>query len=316
MSDLSDNSDSSDHSESFDHSGNSETWNILYRGPLSSCNYACTYCPFAKTNNTRAELADDATRLDRFADWVAEQSGRRIGILITPWGEAIIRRHYQQAMVRLSHLPQVYRVAVQTNLSCKTAWLTESDRDAIALWTTYHPTQITRERFVKKCAELDRLGVRYSVGTVGLREHFDEIEAIRRELDPSIYVWVNAYKREPGYYQAGEVDRLRAVDPHFDYNRVRHPSRGLACRAGHRSFTVDGEGNARRCHFIPAIIGNIYQPGFADRLRPTLCTNEDCGCHIGYVHRPELGLYEVFGDGVLERIPDQWPAGFNVRSSL
>jgi len=251
-------------------------------------------------------LADDAERLHRFVGWVDLQTDRRIGILITPWGEAIIRRHYQEAMVRLSHMPQVYRVAVQTNLSCKTAWLDAADRDAIALWTTFHPTQITRERFVAKCRELDSLGVRYSVGTVGLREHFDEIEAIRRELDPSIYVWVNAYKRDPDYYQPGEVERLRAVDPHFDFNRVRHPSRGLPCRAGHRSFTVDGEGNARRCHFIPTVIGNIYQADFADQLHPSLCSNETCGCHIGYVHRPELQLYELFGDGVLERIPAGW----------
>ena len=32
---------------------------ILYRGPLSSCNYACAYCPFAKRTETAAELAHD-----------------------------------------------------------------------------------------------------------------------------------------------------------------------------------------------------------------------------------------------------------------
>ena len=26
---------------------------ILYRGPLSSCNYGCEYCPFAKHRETR-----------------------------------------------------------------------------------------------------------------------------------------------------------------------------------------------------------------------------------------------------------------------
>ena len=28
-----------------------------------------------------------------------------------------------------------------------------------------------------------------------------------------------------------------------------------------------------------------------------------CGCHIGYIHLDELGLYEVFGEGLMERIP-------------
>jgi hypothetical protein len=39
---------------------------ILYRGPLSSCNYACGYCPFAKRRETAAELARDREALARF----------------------------------------------------------------------------------------------------------------------------------------------------------------------------------------------------------------------------------------------------------
>lgn len=33
------------------------------------------------------------------------------------------------------------------------------------------------------------------------------------------------------------------------------------------------------------------------------CSNDTCGCHIGYVHLDRLGLYATFGDGVLERVP-------------
>jgi hypothetical protein len=65
---------------------------------------------------------------------------------------------------------------------------------------------------------------------------------------------------------------------------------------------VDGDGTMRRCHFIRAPIGNLYERGWEAALHPTPCTNETCGCHIGYVHMPELGLYDVFGDGVLERV--------------
>jgi len=56
-------------------------------------------------------------------------------------------------------------------------------------------------------------------------------------------------------------------------------------------------------HFIREVIGNIYEPGFENALRETPCVNGACGCHIGYVHMDELKLYEVFGEGVLERIP-------------
>ncbi len=59
----------------------------------------------------------------------------------------------------------------------------------------------------------------------------------------------------------------------------------------------------RRCHFVREPIGNIYTHNWESALQPRLCTNETCGCHIGYIHMPELKLDEVFGKGILERIP-------------
>lgn len=282
---------------------------ILYRGPLSSCNYGCEYCPFAKRRETREELAADAHALDRFGGWVGRQGGEdhTISVLFTPWGEALVRRSYQEALVRLTNMPHVRRAAIQTNISCALDWVPRCDRAKLGLWCTYHPGETTRQRFVAKCREMDALGVRYSVGVVGLKEHVAEAEALRRELRPDVYLWVNAYKRADDYYAAEDLDRLTAIDPLFPVNNVRHPSRGLACRAGESVISVDGDGTIRRCHFIKTPIGNLYEPGWERALRPTPCTNDTCGCHIGYVHMPSLGLYDVFGAGVLERVPTTVP---------
>ena len=79
---------------------------ILYRGPLSSCNYACGYCPFAKRRESAAELETDRAALGRFLDWVeARPAADRLGVLFTPWGEALTRRWYRDALVRLTGLP-------------------------------------------------------------------------------------------------------------------------------------------------------------------------------------------------------------------
>src|SRR5688500_18574161 len=137
-------------------------WSILYRGSLSSCNYGCDYCPFAKTRNTREELRRDAAELDRFTAGVGARR-EEIGVLFTPWGEALVHRSYQRAMAALSHLPNVWRVAAQTNLAGPLDWVREADREKLALWTTWHPTQVTMERFLQQCAQLDALGIRYSV---------------------------------------------------------------------------------------------------------------------------------------------------------
>jgi hypothetical protein len=235
-------------------------------------------------------------------DWV-ESREEEIGVLFTPWGEALHHRSYQQAITRLSHLPNVWKVAIQTNLSAPLSWLSGANLTKAALWATWHPQEVSRERFVKQCQRADALGVRYSVGVVGVKEAFADIEALRADLLPEVYLWVNAWKREAGYYTEAEIERVVMVDPLFRYNVIRHPSLGQACRAGHTTFSVDGEGDVRRCHFIPAVLGNIYQPNFRNALQRKPCTNSVCGCHIGYVHLEPLDLYQVFGDGVLERIP-------------
>jgi MoaA/NifB/PqqE/SkfB family radical SAM enzyme len=276
---------------------------ILYRGPLSSCNYGCDYCPFAKRHETAAELALDGQALTRFVNWAASRTQNRISILFTPWGEALIRRWYQQAFIQLSQLPHVDKIAIQTNLSCRLDWVEQCDKSRIALWATYHPSETTRERFLAQCRELDTRGVRYSVGVVGLREHESEIHHLRRELSPSVYLWINAYKRVSDYYNPELIKRFTLIDPLFPINNTRHPSKGYECRAGETVISVDGEGVMRRCHFDREPIGNIYESGFERALVPRTCTQSTCGCHIGYVHMNRLNLYEVFGKGVLERVP-------------
>ena len=152
----------------------------------------------------------------------------------------------------LSNLPHVDRVAIQTNLAGRLDWVERCDKARLALWATFHPSQVERAEFVARCRELDRRGVRFSVGIVGLKEHLGEAEALRRELPPHVYLWINAYKRVPDYYNAHELQQFAAVDPLFPINNQRHPSRGQACRCGHTVISVDGDGTARRCHPIAA----------------------------------------------------------------
>lgn len=276
---------------------------ILYRGPLSSCNYACDYCPFAKRTETAEELSHDRNCLERFVAWVGGHTARSLGVLFTPWGEALVRRWYQEALVSLTRMPGVHKAAIQTNLSGKLDWVEQCDREKLALWCTFHPGEIRRERFLARCQELQSRGVRFSVGVVGLKEHFHEIDALRKELPDDVYLWVNAYKREPDYYDPEMVRQLAAIDPLFPVNNHYHASRGQSCRTGVSAISVDGQGNVFRCHFVKKQIGNLYAADFEECLKERPCENETCGCHIGYVHLDRLGLYETFSAGVLERIP-------------
>jgi hypothetical protein len=279
---------------------------ILYRGPLASCDYDCGYCPFAKRRDTPEQLRADRAALRRFVDWVREQTADRISILFTPWGEALTRSWYREAMVELSQLAHVPRVAVQTNLSCRLDWLEGADLDTLALWCTYHPDQVAFERFLAKHRRLVELGVRHSIGIVGQPEHLEAAQRLRAELDPSTYLWVNA--AEGRTYTDAEAALWTQIDALFPISRLPHASLGRACRTGESVISVDGEGRVRRCHFVPRDdlaeeLGNLYDGSFRARLGPRPCPMTQCDCHIGYIHMPGLELYEIFSDGVLERVP-------------
>jgi hypothetical protein len=292
---------------------------ILYRGPLASCNYGCAYCPFAKRKDSREALAADRAAWERFVAWLGAQ-GRaasapaaaaaapaplagpdRFGVLVTPWGEALIRRWYRDGMIALSHLPQIERVAAQTNLSCELGWIADADPARLALWCTYHPEWVALDDFLARCRRLDARGVAYSVGVVGRRAHLAAARALRAALPAETYVWINAVKAQG--YDADELAAWEAIDPLFRINLPRWPSRGAACGAGERAITVDGDGTMRRCHFIAEPIGNLYDATWGAALAPRPCTNADCHCHIGYVHLDYLELAKVYAGGLLERVP-------------
>ncbi|MEE1824970.1 STM4011 family radical SAM protein [Streptomyces sp. BE20] len=279
---------------------------LLYRGPLSSCDYACPYCPFAKRRDTPGQLRSDRAALERFSAWATGRAGTgdTLSVLFTPWGEGLVRSWYRRALVELSRLPHVRRVAIQTNLSCRTGWLAEADLATLALWVTYHPGQTDHDRFLGKCRELDALGVRYSVGVVGQPEHLEAARRLRAELSPAVYLWINA--AEGLTYTDAEAARWAAVDPHFGYSRHAHPSAGRPCRTGESVLSVDGDGTVRRCHFVREELGNLYDDSYRARLGPRACPLPVCDCHIGYVHLETLPLYDVFAGGVLERVPHGW----------
>jgi hypothetical protein len=279
---------------------------LLYRGPLASCDYDCPYCPFAKRRDSTEQLRADRAALERFTEWAGAQTEDRLSVLFTPWGEGLVRSWYRRALVELSHRPHVRRVAIQTNLSCRTDWLADADPGTLALWCTYHPGQTPYDRFLAKCRDLAARGIRYSVGIVGLADHLGAARRLRADLPDHVYLWVNA--AEGHTYTDAEAALWTDLDPLFPFSRSPHASAGLPCRTGESVVSVDGAGTVRRCHFVPAPLGNLYDGSYRAALRPRACPLAACDCHIGYVHLETLPLYDVFAGGVLERVPASLPA--------
>ncbi len=286
---------------------------ILYRGPLTSCNYGCRYCPFAKRHETEPQLLADQQSLVRFTTWLRCQADHQWQVLFTPWGEALVRSWYRAAIVELSQLSNIACVSAQTNLSCDLTWMRTCNRDRFTLWATYHPTETDRDRFLAKVRTLREWGVRLSVGMVGATEMLSEIETMRRFLPDDVYLWVNAQQPRPRPYTDDEMARLAAVDPLFTWTAVRKVSRDLPCRTGELAFTVDDAGEMRRCHFVDDVIGNIYDTNWEQALRPRSCPNRFCDCFLGQSQLHAETLTPFFGENLTARIP---PARFSHQAIL
>jgi len=277
---------------------------LYYRGKLASCNYACPYCPFSKRVDDAATLAADRAQLERFIDWVGEQEalGHRLSIFFNPYGEALTHRWYREGLIRLSHMPHVERLAIQTNLSAKPTWTERLEPGKLAIWATYHPGQVPEQAFLKRCRELLERGVEFSVGTVGVREAFDAIASMRQALPPQVYMWVNAYKDKPDYYTPEELELLSGIDPLFGYNTHDYESKGRPCQAGVDVFYVQGDGRVKRCYKDRQVIGHLYRDGLERLSAPRLCRMEMCDCYIGYIHLPGALPEGLYGERKLERI--------------
>ncbi|ULO06564.1 STM4011 family radical SAM protein [Paenibacillus sp. 19GGS1-52] len=278
---------------------------LYYRGSLTSCNYDCPYCPFGKTRDSAATLAKDRVGLETFVEWIGAQgaAGHRLSIFFNPYGEGLIHRWYKDALIALSNMEHVDKVAIQTNLSADLNFTEALDRDKVAFWATYHPGQIQEDKFLAQCMTLYARGIPFSVGSVGLRSAFAAIASLRTSLPEDVYLWVNAYKDKPDYYTSDELSYLSSIDPHFAINAMDYESLGKICNAGRNVFYVQGSGLVKRCYKDRGVIGNLYRDGLEGLSAERSCRMQLCDCYIGYIHMPQLGLQDIYGSGLLERIP-------------
>src|SRR5262249_46757387 len=157
---------------------------VLFRTRLEWCNYTCHYCPWnANLKRVPAEaFRDDEARLTRVLDRIALLP-EPVEFFITPKAEYLVLPYWRDAVGRLLALPQVERVTVQTNLSFDlAAFLDSVEASKLALWTTYHPTEVPDGELESLHAKWELLrsrGVPFSVGIVGTHENLPRIALLR-----------------------------------------------------------------------------------------------------------------------------------------
>ncbi|MCP4161397.1 MAG: radical SAM protein [Deltaproteobacteria bacterium] len=280
-------------------------YKVLYRGPLSSCNYSCEYCPFAQTKASKESLEEDRSALNKLTKWLDSQDNQ-FKIFFTPKGEALTYPYYKEAITKLSWKKNIGKVVIQTNLSCDTDWIESCNVNKTAFWLTYHPEEVKADDFAEKCLKLNKTGVQYSVGVVGTKEYFDSIRKMRNLLPDETYLWINAFKRSDDYYTGEEIEELVSIDPLFRDNLEYYDSLGQSCKTGYDVFAVEGNGDIKRCHFSEEVLGNISSHTLDQVSKKRPCSTPTCHCHIGYVYLEHLKLDKIYGSKILERIPNHF----------
>jgi hypothetical protein len=285
---------------------------VLFRTRLEWCNFTCGYCPW-NANAVRVEteaFQADARRLQRIVQRVAELP-RPVEFFITPKAEYMVLPYWREAVRQLLAMPQVTRVTLQTHLGWDVeGYLPTVEASKLALWTTYHPSETDatdRAVLKRRWMLLHEKKVRFTVGMVGTHEHLLELTQLRAFLPPDVYLWVNAYKREPDYYTPAQLQAIRSVDPYFDLNNQHYPSRGQLCTAGSHALYLDDEGDLRRCFFVGDILGNLFRDGWRTLPAPTACPIPTCHCYVGHMHIVDLGFRDLYGDDLAVRRPRHWP---------
>ncbi|UHA73324.1 STM4011 family radical SAM protein [Paenibacillus sp. 481] len=277
---------------------------IYFRGSLSSCNYDCPYCPFSKNTDSQETLALDRLQVQTFVDWVEQQEANehQLSVFFNPYGEGLTHRWYREALVKLSHMQHVNKVAIQTNLSAKLDWTADLNPATAAFWVTYHPGQTEEKRFLQQCGKLYEQKIPFSVGSVGVKSAFNSISSLRNALPDDVYMWVNAYKDKQKYYSAEDTAFLADMDPYFVLNAKDYDSMDKPCRAGKNVFYVQGDGRVKRCYKDRQVIGNLYKDGLHGISQERPCRMRKCDCYIGYIHMEEQSFDSIYGERALERI--------------
>lgn len=277
---------------------------IYYRGFLKSCNYSCSYCPFAKRPVNQKELEKDEIALDRFISWVKVQKNS-LSIMFVPYGEALQHSYYIKAFASLSKMANVRAISCQTNLSLNPekfiAQLSEenADLDKINLWATFHDEMVSTERFAEKVHYLSR-HINLCVGVVGTPQIINRLTELKNSLPKSVYLWVNAMEGLNRKYTEEELRIIKPVDPLFQHELDNPKAEINNCYAGQESIFVTAEGDTFACNRSKINLGNIYAE---EKLNKPSCKIRSCDCFLAYTHRKDMKNLSLFGNGRFIRTP-------------
>lgn len=273
---------------------------FFYRGYLTSCNYACGYCPFSKRKMTEEQSRKDQEALDRFLCQMEAETENH-ALLIVPYGEALIHAYYWVAMARLSQIPTEEYVGCQTNLSFPVEKMLSiyetsgGEKQKLRLWCTFHPSMTTVENFVMQCRQLEQAGIAYSVGAVGNPEEMIQIQTLRKKLPEHVYVWINQMDGWKKKYTEEEIQNFQKIDPYFPLELKHYPADSSKCR---KSVFQEADGSRYFCNLHAA-----QAEGSSRNIHAAQAGGSSCNIHAAQAGESSRNIHVVQAGGACHDLP-------------
>lgn len=276
---------------------------LLYRGSLKSCNYSCSYCPFAKHKLSGEELHRDKENWLRFCSVFKRRNELFGAVMLVPYGEALIHPYYWEGMAQLSQLDSLEAIGAQTNLSFSVYEHLQIYKKAggkiekLRLWATFHPEMTTIPQFISQCEKLVSQSISFCVGAVGVPRQIPLLIKLRKALPESVYLWINRMDGLKRCYTKEEITAILEIDPYF--NQELHWKKGEVSQCRDRLF-LEADGSMRLCPLNKPVAKNWYT---CPNASPILsCDKKQCSCYLAYGGRKDYKNQMEFGRYPLFRI--------------
>jgi organic radical activating enzyme len=261
------------------------------------CNYKCPYCSQTHDRDAPKGRGLTAHAFDNFPieRWLASFerhfADKRLSLVITG-GEPFVDRHSMLPLLQfLTSRPGAECIRIDTNAWWHPDTYVGLDKSRITLMCTFHPSQVSAERFFAKVDALLEAGFQIGmvnyVMTADNLEHYVEFrEALGRKNVP---LHPNPLWDAAGKYSEEALELLRSELPVTDFlyrTGIRAP-RGKHCLFPGLAYEMDYIGEIHvGCHRDAS--GSFFDQTLPDLFAgPAPCPHTSCVCLDKYSFRAE-----------------------------
>jgi MoaA/NifB/PqqE/SkfB family radical SAM enzyme len=254
---------------------------LIVADVTSRCNYKCPYC-----YNLGKPDCPDFFSVHGISEWVNalryQFSEHDLELYFTG-GEVFIYKKFLEFLPIITNEQNVKLIRIDTNGSLTSRFLSILDPKKVRLMMTFHPTQVSFDKFLEEAIKVNEHGILEMVNYVA---YPFEIETINKYLEifTKHDIFLNVSWNINARLEYDDLSRnaiLNLVTPEDAKYVLRNPVYGKPCLAGVCYVEMDLNGNLYRCHGRPKL-GNLFDGKIELPKRSKPCRNIYCDCSVRY----------------------------------